>query len=112
MSAGSRIIIAAIAFVCSAGFFLTAIDPSGLSTDASIFFGLSVFCGLVAIASLSSRSHPVTVRMIGTMLCCGYISQLPHLLSEQHPFQMGLGLLLWGAPASYLAVTGEFFGKK
>jgi hypothetical protein len=112
VSAGSRIIIAAISLVCSAGFFLTALDPSGLSGNAYIFYGLSVFCGLLAIASLSSRTHPITIRMIGTMLCCGYIAQLPHSWSAHPLFQVGTGLLLWGIPASYLAVTGRFFSKK
>ncbi len=110
MNAGTRIIIAAISLVCAAGFFLTALDPNGL--DPYVFSGLAVFSLVVAIASLSSRSHPMTLRVMGTMLCCGYITQFPNLINTYHPLQTSVGLFLWGVPAGYLAITGQFPHKR
>ncbi|MEO0376771.1 MAG: hypothetical protein AAF329_19560 [Cyanobacteria bacterium P01_A01_bin.17] len=107
MSAGSRIIIAAIASVCAAGFFLTALDPNGLA-DSYAFYGCAVFCVVVAIASLSSKSHPITLRMIGTIIFYGYLTHVGSSLTHGHLGRALIGLLVCGLPAGYLAIQGKY----
>ncbi|WP_146242379.1 hypothetical protein [Acaryochloris thomasi] len=107
MSAGSRIIIAVIALVCAAGFFLTALEPNGLA-DSYTFYGFAVFCLVIAISSLSPKSHPITLRMIGTIIFCGYLTHAGGSLTHGHLGRALVGLLVCGLPAGYLAIQGKY----
>lgn len=108
MSAGSRIIIAAISLVCAAGFFMTALDPSGLPADPHSFYGLAALCIVIAIASLSPKSHPITLRMIGTIIFCGYMAYVGDSINNGNLGRALFGLGICGLPAGYLAIKGTY----
>lgn len=108
VSAGSRIIIAAISLVCAAGFFLTALDFSAVPANAHAFYGLASFSLVVAIASLFPKSHPITLRMIGTLIFCGYMVYAGNSLHSSHLLQALVASVSCGLPAGYLAITGKY----
>ncbi len=108
MSAGSRIIIAAISMVCAAGFFMTALDSSGLPADPHTFYGLAAVCVIIAIACLSPKSHPITLRMLGTIIFCGYMGYVGDSIHNGNFGQALLGLVFCGLPAGYLAIKGNY----
>jgi hypothetical protein len=106
VSAGSRIILAAISLVCAAGFFLTALDVGSLAAEPSFFYGLAIFCVVVAIASLAPKTHPITLRMIGTIVFCGYAAS--NSWQSHHWMPALVGLFVCGVPAAYLALKGTY----
>ena len=108
VSAGSRIIIAAISLVCAAGFFLTALDPSGLPAGSHVFYGLAAFCVVVAIACLFPKSHPITLRMIGTIIFCIYVAYVGDSLHSHNLVRALVGLIVIGLPAGYLGIKGKY----
>lgn len=108
MSAGSRIIIAAISMICAAGFYLTALDPSDLPAGAHVFYGMAMLCVVIAIASLFPKSHPITLRMIGTIIFCGYITYVIDSIQTYHLVRALVGLIICGFPAGYVAIKGRY----
>lgn len=108
MSAGSRLIMAVISLVCAAGFFLTALQADGVTANPAAFYGMAMFCVVVAIASLSTQSHPMTLRMIGAMLTCSTLGAFVSGVQTHHLTQAIAALLVFGLPAGRLAMTGKY----
>jgi asparagine N-glycosylation enzyme membrane subunit Stt3 len=105
MSLGSRIAVGAVALLCAAGFFMTALDPSGLPAGALVFYGMAGFCIVIAIACVFPQSHPVTLRLIGAIIFLAYVSDSFHTQNLGRAF---VGFLVWGIPSGYLAVMGKY----
>lgn len=108
MSIGSRIAIGAVALLCAAGFFVTALDPSGLPAGAFIFYGMAAFCVVIAIACFFPQSHPITLRLIGIMIFCAYIAYVSDSFRTPNLGRAIVGFLVWGIPSGYLAVMGKY----
>ncbi|MEO0378611.1 MAG: hypothetical protein AAF329_29270 [Cyanobacteria bacterium P01_A01_bin.17] len=108
MSLGSRIVIAAVSFVCALMFFLTALDPSGLPSGALVFYGMAAVCVIIAVACLFPKSHPVTLRLIGGLILSAYVIYVFDSFQTQNFTRAVVGFLVWGLPSGYLAVTGKY----
>lgn len=108
MSLGARIAIAAISLVCALMFVLTALDPSGLPAGALVFYGLAAFCVIIAVACLFPKSHPITLRLIGALVCSAYIVYMVDSFQTQNFGRAAVGFLVWGLPSGYLAVAGKY----
>ncbi|MBP0030748.1 hypothetical protein [Roseofilum sp. Guam] len=108
MSKGSRIAIAIVSLISAVGFFMTALDPSGLPAGASVFYGLAILCIVIAIACLFPQTHPVTLRIIGTVIFCAYIAYVMDSFQTDNLGRAIVGFMVWGIPSGYLAVMGRY----
>lgn len=108
MSLGSRIAIGIVALLSAVGFWMMALDPSGLPAGASVFYGMAAFCVVIAIACFFPQSHPITLRMIGAMIFCAYIGYLHTSFGTQNLSQAMMGFLVCGIPSGYLAIMGKY----
>jgi hypothetical protein len=108
MSIGSRIAIGVVSLVCAAGFWMTALDPSGLPAGSFVFYSMAAFCITIAIACFFPQSHPVTLRIIGAVIFFAYVAYVADSLHTQNLGRAILGFLVWGIPSGYLAVVGKY----
>lgn len=108
MSKGSRIAIGIVALVCAIGFFMTALDPSGLPAGSNVFYGMTALCITVAIACFFPKSHPITLRMIGATIFFSYADYIIDSFHTQNLVRAIAGFFVWGLPSGYLAITGKY----
>jgi hypothetical protein len=108
MSTGSRIAIGLVALLCAVGFFITALDPSGLPAGAAVFYGMAAFCVIIAIACFFPKTHPITLRIIGTMICLAYFAYVLDSIRNQNLVRAMVGFIIWGIPSGYLAIMGKY----
>src|SRR5438552_3001935 len=77
MSAGARVTLAVVGSLFAVAFAaLGALYGEHFPKGRAPFYGLAVFCELIALACLSARSRPVAVRMIGAAIfgaCAFYV---------------------------------------
>ncbi|MEM9540996.1 MAG: hypothetical protein AAGA60_16025 [Cyanobacteria bacterium P01_E01_bin.42] len=109
MSRGARIAIAIAALLCSSIFLMTALDPdSGFPASPSVFYGLAAFCVIIAIACVFPKSHPITLRIIGTMIFLAYAVYVVDSFNTDNLPRALMGFIVWGLPSGYLALMGKF----
>jgi hypothetical protein len=108
MSQGSRIAIGIVAFLCAAAFLKSALNPVGLPVGAIVFYGMALFCVVIAIACFFPKGHPVTLRIIGIVIFYAYVSYAYDSLHTQNFRRAVGGFLLWGVPSGYLAIKGKY----
>lgn len=108
MSIGSRIAIGVVSLVCAAGFFKTALAPSGLPAGAFVFYGIATLFVVIAIACFFPQSHPVTLRIIGATIFCTYVWYVVASFPTQNLSRAIIGFFVWGVPSGYLAIAGKY----
>lgn len=108
MSKGSRIAIGIVALLCAIGFFMTALDPSGLPAGASVFYGMTALCVTIAIACFFPKSHPITLRIIGATIFFLYADYVINSFRSQNFGRAIAGFFIWGLPSGYLAIAGKY----
>lgn len=108
MSMGARIAIGIVALICGFGFFLTALDTSGLPAKPAVFYGMAILCVIIAIACFFPKSHPLTLRMIGAVIFFAYVAYVVDSFRTSNLFRAIAGFIVWGIPSGYLAIKGEY----
>ena len=109
MSLGARIAIGVVALLCAFGFLITALDPSsGLPAGPLVFYGMALLFVVIAIACFFPKSHPITLRIIGTVIFIAYVLYVLDSFHNQNLGRAILGLLVWGLPSGYLAIMGKY----
>ncbi|HLO52172.1 MAG TPA: hypothetical protein VK211_27480 [Kamptonema sp.] len=108
MSKGSRIAIGIVALLCALGFFMTALDPSGLPAGANVFYGMTGLCVTIAIACFFPKSHPITLRIIGATIFFFYAYYVIDSFRNQNLSRAIAGFFIWGLPSGYLAIAGKY----
>ena len=108
MSKGARIAIGIVALIGAFGFWLTAQDTEGLPSGPLMFYGLTAFFILIAIACFVPKSHPVTLRVIGSSIFVSYVWYVFDSIQNGNLRQALLGLVIWGVPSGYLAIFGTY----
>jgi hypothetical protein len=109
MSLGSRIAIGVTGLICGWGFWLSAMNPDGVAAKPIIFQGLTLLCVIIAIACFVPKSHPLTLRVIGGVICGTYIFYvIDSLRTNREPGRAISGLICWGLPGGYLAIAGQY----
>lgn len=108
LSKGSRIAIGIVALVSALFFLLSALDPDSPFPGGPLaFYGLAILCVVIAIACIFPKSHPVTLRIIGTTIFVAYTSYLVHSFGSPGFFRALAGMFVFGIPSGYLAIFGK-----
>lgn len=108
MSLGSRIAIAVVALLSAAGFYMTAVNPGSVRAAPIVFYGMSLFCIVIAIACLAPKSHPLTLRVIGAVIFLVFASGLYSDFQTQNWRKAMMGFIVWGLPSGYVAIVGRY----
>ena len=109
MSKGSRIAIGLVAAISAIGFWMTARNPpEHLPNGAMEFYGMTVLAITIAIACFFPKTHPVTLRIIGTSIFVGYVAYVVDSFQTRELIRAIVGLILWGIPSGYLAIMGTY----
>lgn len=108
MSKSSRIVIGIFALLVAVGFFITALNPEGLPMGAAGFYAMAVLFVIVAIACFFPKTHPFTLRIIGTVIFCGYAAYAYDSFQTQNFSRAIKGFIFWGIPSGYLAIMGKY----
>ena len=108
MSRGSRIAIGIAALLSAAAFLKSAFNPIGLPVGAIVFYGMALFCGIIAMACFFPKGNPVTLRIIGVVIFSSYIIYWCSSFGTQNFTRATIGFLMWGIPSGYLAVKGKY----
>jgi hypothetical protein len=116
MSQGACIFLGSVTFLIGACFVAT-----GIAADADLPSGplplyvIGGFCGIIALACFSRRSRPVTLRILGAALCAVYVwyvlgqwGKPVRLNDTTNIFYAIGGLIAFGVPGAYLAITGRY----
>ena len=127
MSQGARITLGVAMLLLAAGFMALVPFMKDVSPQAGPGAAIcGLFCGLIAVACLSTASQPITIRLIGGtvfLLCALYVvSQLLAFSSFTEEIGKGKGrsrpsilnsqgfMLLVGLPSGYAAFKGRYPG--
>ena len=108
MSKSSRIIIGIVALLGAVGFFITALEPEGLPTGVAGFYAMAALFVIIAVACFFPKTHPITLRMIGMVIFCGYVAYVYDSFQTQNFSRAIKGLIFWGLPSGYLAIMGTY----
>ena len=108
MSMGARIAIGVVALLGAVGFLILAQDTSGLPAGAYVFYGLAALCVVIAIACFFPKSHPITLRIIGTAICLTYIYYVADSFGTENLVRAIVGFFVWGLPSGYMAIMGQY----
>ncbi|WP_146138579.1 hypothetical protein [Chamaesiphon polymorphus] len=108
MSRGSRIAIGIAALLSAAAFLKSAFNPVGLPTGAMTFYAMALFCGIIAMACFFPKGHPVTLRIIGSVILGSYITYVCSSFGTPNFGRSVIGLFMWGIPSGYLAIKGKY----
>jgi hypothetical protein len=109
MSLGSRIAIGVTALICGWGLWLSSMNPDGVAAKPIVFQGLTLICVIIAIACCAPKSHPITLRVIGGVVCGTYIFYvIDSLRTNREPGRAISGFICWGLPGGYLAIAGQY----
>lgn len=114
LSFGTRIVIgvaAGFTAVCLTLLSLLLSGREGVLPHASTgLFVIAAFCGIITVACFVRGSHPVTLRIIGGVVCLGVV--IPFCNSILHGQLPPRGLLvmplIFGIPAGYMTITGRW----
>ena len=108
MSIGARIAIGVVALLGAVGFLMTAFDTSGLPVGPPFFYGMAALFVVIAIACFFPKSHPITLRIIGTAVCCAYIFYLVDSFGSDNFGRAIIGFFFIGIPFGYMAIIGKY----
>ncbi|CAN5899520.1 hypothetical protein BH23PLA1_BH23PLA1_41020 [soil metagenome] len=109
MSTGARVVLAVFVLICAACFAaIGMISGDLLAAGAWPFYGLAVFCVVIALACLSRSSRPVTLRLIGLVIFLAYGFYIYDSLGDLNILRAIAGLCVWGLPSGYLAIRGIY----
>ena len=108
MSMGARAAIGIVALLSGVGFFITALDPSGLPAGSLVFYTMAAVCVVIAIACFFPKSHPVTLRLIGAIIFTTYVGYIIDSFQAQNLDRAVAGFIVWGLPSGYLAIMGKY----
>jgi hypothetical protein len=109
MSTGGRMVLGiACSLIASAFMVLGAFYGEYFPKGAWPFYVLAAFCAFIALACLVSKSRPVALRMIGGMLFAWFAFALFRSYGEPDFWRAVGGFGVLGAPAGYLALTGNY----
>lgn len=109
MSTGARVTVGLVALACGVSFLFIAITAGDVfPTGPMPFYGFAVFCFVVFVACLFRKSRPLTLRIIGGVLCLSYLFYLYDSIQKGNwPWALA-GFLVVGLPAGYLMITGTY----
>ncbi len=109
MSTGARVVLAVFVLICAAGFVVIGLSSGDLlAAGAWPFYGLAVFCVLIALACLLPSNRPVTLRIIGSVIFLAYLVYLYDSFGDLSVLRAIGGLCVWGVPSGYLAIRGTY----
>lgn len=109
MSNGARTTLAIAAFIGALGFLLTGVFlGADLPAGSTPFYGSAAFCCVIVIACLVRCSRPVTLRIIGSVVCLIFVWNAYLGLAERDYARTVGSLMVWALPSGYLAMRGEF----
>jgi hypothetical protein len=108
MSLGARIAIGLAALLAAAGFLKSALHPAGMPAGSLGFYGMAVFCVIIAMACFFPKGHPLTLRIIGTAIFLAYIAYVSDSWHTRNMMRAIQGFLIWGLPSGYLAIMGKY----
>lgn len=74
------------------------------------FLLLATFCVVISVACFSKRSRPVTLRIIGAVLCAAFTIPAFNKYGTENFLQALAGFVLIGLPCGYLMITGRYPG--
>ena len=74
------------------------------------FYGLAVFCALIALACLVPRSRPVALRLIGAVVFVAFALYAYGSYRTPNFTQALVGFCVFGVPAGFLIVLGRYPG--
>jgi hypothetical protein len=72
------------------------------------FYGLAAFCALIALACLASASRPVTLRVVGAVVCGAFALYVYDSDGRPNFWRALAGFGVFGLPAGYVALTGKY----
>jgi hypothetical protein len=109
MSKGSRIAIGITAVISAIGFLNSAMNPASVKAAPIVFYGLAVFCGVIAVACFSHKAPPATLRIIGGTVFTMYTFCAYSDFVVGKDIRVIIGTFaLFGLPSGYLAIKGEY----
>jgi hypothetical protein len=109
MSRGARLTLAIVTLLSAVGFFLTGYFLGAeLPAGSWPFYGMSAFCGVIAVACLAQSSRPLTLRVIGSVIFLSYVIYAFDSFGDRDFLRALIGFVWWGLPSGYLAIWGEY----
>lgn len=87
-------------------FFAVMVVPSAFDIPALWCF--VVFLLLIAVSCFSQRARPIAVRIIGASVFILFVWYVIGEIGKPSMPRAILGLLVWGLPGGYVAVTGKY----
>jgi hypothetical protein len=116
MSRGACIFLGIATLLIGAGFVATgAVAGENLPSGRLPFYVIGAFCGIIALACLSRRSRPITLRILGASICAAYVwyvldewGKPVRLEQTNNVVKAIVGLIIFGLPGAYLAITAKY----
>jgi hypothetical protein len=115
VSKGVCIAIGIVALICAFSFVLLgATVGAALPNGPAPLYALAAFCGLIALACLAKDSRPLSIRLLGATVCAVYVWYVlycvgkPMKTSEANTLKAIVGLVVFGLPGAYAAITGRY----
>jgi hypothetical protein len=108
MSFGSRLAIGIVAILGAIGFLKTALNPVGVSAPSIVFHGMAALFTFVAIACFVPKSHPMTLRIIGSAIFFASASYVMSSFGTDNFGRAFQGFSSWGLASGYLAIVGKY----
>ncbi len=108
MSFGSRLAIGLVAIFGAIGFLKTALNPVGVRAPSIVFHGMAALFTFVAIACFIPKSHPVTLRIIGSAIFLSFSSYAIGSFGTDNFERAFKAFGWWGLPSGYLAIFGNY----
>jgi hypothetical protein len=109
MSKGARITLGIAALLIGVCFAYMA-PTLGQNTPVGPlpFFGLALFCGAIALACFVKSCRGLALRFIGAVVLLSFLAYAIGEFGEDGFGKAVLGLVVFGLPSGYIAVTGKY----
>ena len=108
MSLGSRIAIALFALLGTGLFGFMGFNAKGVPAPPVAFFGMSLFCLIIAVACLVEKLRGPALRIIGATIFVVFGFYVFDSVGTDNLLRSIAGLVLIGIPCGVLAVTGKY----
>ena len=109
MSSEARVLIGLLTLVSALLFALIGVTLGGqLPAGGTPFYGMAAFCAVISLACFSNKSQPVTLRIIGAILCCSYFVYAVDSFGSSNFVIAVIGFIVIGVPGGYLMIVGKY----